>query len=186
MRAQGKPAPSNAELASIERLLALREMEYLRRYAFAKIAYELRLHGRPVEEIAKALLLLEDPARAKADLRELYRQLFSRAYTFNLSDAESQAYRTDVDETFYAADYARAFVLGGMMHAAVRRRFGEDWYANAKVGAFLREQLFAPGTSLSSEEVAERLGFPRTLDFAAAAARAARLCAEADALAQAK
>jgi len=186
LRAQGKPAPGNAELAAIERLLALREMEYLRRYAFAKIAYELRLHGRPLEEIAPALLLLEDPAGAKADLRELYRQLLSRADGFRLSEAESQAYRTDVDETFYAADYSRAFLLGGMMHDAVRRRFGEDWYANAKVGVFLREQLFAPGTSLSSEDVAERLGFPRTLDFAAAAARAQRLCAEADALEQAK
>ena len=186
LRAQGKPAPSNAELASIERLLALREMEYLRRYAFAKIAYELRLHGRPAEEIAPALALLPDPARASADLRELYRQLFSRAYSFQLRDAESQAYRTDVDETFYAADYARAFVLGGMMHEAVRRRFGEDWYANVEVGVFLREQLFAPGTSLSSEDVAERLGFPRQLDFAAAAARAARLCAEADALEKAQ
>ena len=186
LRAQGRPLPTNAELAAIERLLALREMEYLRRYAFAKIAYELRLHGRPLEEIAPALALLEDPARAQADLRELYRQLFSRAYTFALSEPESQAFRTDVDETFYAADYSRAFVLGGMMHDAVRRRFGEDWYANPKVGAFLREQLFAPGTSLSSEDVAERLGYPRTLDFAAAAARAKRLCAEADALEQAK
>ena len=186
LRAQGKPVPSNVELAAIERLLALREMEFLRRYAFAKIAYELRLHGRPVEEIAPALALLEDPERAKGDLRELYRQLFSRADGFSLSEAESQAYRTDVDETFYAADYSRAFVLGGMMHDAVRRRFGEDWYANPEVGAFLRQQLFAPGTSLSSEDVAERLGFPRMLDFAAAAVRAARLCAEADALEKAK
>ena len=186
LRAQGRPSPSNAELAAIERLLALREMEYVRRYAFAKVAYELRLHGRPLQEIAPALALLEDPARAQESLRELYRQLLSRSYTFELNDAESQAFRTDVDETFYAADYARAFVLGGMMHDAIRRRFGEDWYGDARVGAFLRAQLFAPGTSLSSEDVAERLGFPRRLDFAGAAARAARLCAEADALEQAQ
>jgi len=54
------------------------------------------------------------------------------------------------------------------------------------VGRFLKEQLFAPGTALSSEDVAERLGFGRTVDFAAAAARAHRLVAEADALEKSK
>ncbi len=184
--AQGRRPPADAELAAIQRALALREMAYLRRYAFAKIAYELRLHGRPVEEIAAALPLLPAPEKAKADLRELYRQLFSVAYAFELDDQESQAYLTDVDDTFYSADYARAFVLAGMMHEGIRRKFGADWYGNREVGKFLREQLFAPGTSLSSEDVAERLGFGRTVDFAAAAARAQRLVAEADALSGSK
>ena len=49
-----------------------------------------------------------------------------------------------------------------------------------------QEQLFAPGTALSSEDVAERLGFPRAVDFGAAAARAQRLVAEADELEKAK
>jgi hypothetical protein len=186
LEAQGRRSPSNAELAAIQRDLALREMMFLRRYAFAKIAYELRLHGRPAEEIAPALALLSAPAQAAKSPRELYRQLFSVAYTFELDEEESQLYLTDVDDTFYSADYARAFVLAGMMHEGIRKRFGEDWYANKEVGKFLREQLFAPGTSLSSEDVAERLGFGRTLDFAAAAARAARLVAEADALSTAQ
>jgi len=45
LQAQGRPAPANPALAAVQRGLALREMMYLRRYAFAKIAYELRLHG---------------------------------------------------------------------------------------------------------------------------------------------
>jgi hypothetical protein len=178
----GKPRPTKAELSGIERRLALREMTYLRRYAFAKIAYELRLHGRPLAEIAPALVLVPDPQEAARDLRSLYKQLFSVAYGFPLSDDEAQAYRSDVDDTFYAADYARAFVLAGMMHEGMRKKFGDDWYGNPAVGGFLRSELFAPGTSLSAEDVAQKLGFAHELDFGAAAARARRLIAEADAL----
>jgi hypothetical protein len=183
--AQGRPQPSNVDLSGILRRLALKEMMYLRRYAFAKIAYELRLHGRPAAEIAPAAALLPG-ADKTADLRELYRQLFSVAYTFELTDQESLLFRTDVDDTFYAADYSRAFALAGMMHDGVRRRFGEDWYANKEVGRFLRERLFSGGTSLSAEEVAQRMGFPPRVDFEAAAQRAQRLVAEADALEKAK
>jgi hypothetical protein len=178
----GKPRPSARDLAAIQRRLALREMNYLRRYAFAKVAYELRLHGRPASEIAPALSLLPRPDDAAADVRSLYRQLFSVAHAFPLSEDESQAWLSDVDDTFYAADYARAFVLAGMMHDGMRKKFGDDWYGNPAVGRFLRAELFAPGTSLSAEDVAERLGFPHRLDFDAAAARARRLIAEADAL----
>jgi hypothetical protein len=185
LAAKGRPQPGNAELSGVLRRLALKEMMYLRRYAFAKTAYELRLHGRPAAEIAAAAALLPAPDRT-SDLRELYRQLFSTAYTFELSEEESQLFRTDVDDTFYSADYSRAFVLAGMMHEGIRRRFGEDWYANKDVGRFLREQLFSAGTSLSSEEVARRMGFAPALDFEAAAARARRLVAEADALEKAK
>ena len=62
--------PTNAQLAAVLRRTALIEMLYLRRYAFAKIAYELRLHGRPAEEIAPALALI---GKQPADLRGLYR-----------------------------------------------------------------------------------------------------------------
>jgi len=186
LQAQGRPAPPSSALAAMQRGLALREMMYLRRYAFAKIAYELRLHGRPPEQIAPALALLPAPDRTRDDFRELYRQLFSVAYAFELNPDEAQAFLTDVDETFYSADYARAFALAGMMHEGIRKRFGEDWYGSPAVGKFLKEQLFAPGTALSSEDVAERLGFPRAVDFGAAAARAQRLVAEADELEKAK
>lgn len=180
------PAPRNAELAAVLRKTALIEMYYLRRYAFAKIAYELRLHGRPAQEIAVALPLLPAPDKAATDLRELYRQLFSVAYGFTLDEDEAQSYLTDVDDTFYSADYARAFVLAGMMHEGIARRFGADWYGNKEVGPFLRTALFAEGTALSAEDVAERLGFSRKLDFAGAARRAQRLVQEADALAGAQ
>ena len=181
---QGRLAPSNAELAAVLRRTALVEMLYLRRYAFAKIAYELRLHGRGDGEIAPALALL--PAARQRDLRELYRALFSKAYGFELTAQESQRYRVDVDETFHAADYARAFALAGMLQEGLRRRFGDDWYGEADVGAFLKRELFAPGESLSAEEVAQRLGFAPRVDFELAARRAQRLVADADALERAR
>ena len=180
--ANGKPAPSNAELSAILRRTALVEMYYLRRYAFAKIAYELRLHGRPESEIAPALALLPEKP---ADLRGLYRQLFSVAYGFELTEDEAQVYLADVDDSFYSADYARAFVLAGLMHEGIRKKFGDDWYGNPEVGKFLRGELFSEGTSLSADDVAKKLGFAG-LDFAAAAARAQRLVSEADALEKAK
>ena len=179
--AQGRPAPTNAELAAVLRRTALVEILYLRRHAFAKIAFELRLHGRPESEIAPALAALP-PGAPPRDLPGLYRALLSRAWGFELTAEEGQRYRVDVDATFYAADYARAFALAGMMHEGIRRRFGEDWYGNPAVGAFLKRELFAQGQSLTAEEVAQRLGFAPRVDFALAARRAQRLVDEADAL----
>jgi hypothetical protein len=190
LKKSGKPAPSNAQLAAVLRRTALIEMAYLRRYAFAKIAYELRLHGRAPSEIAPAMALLSHPEATQGDsessLKSLYQQLFSRALTFALTDEEAMRFRADVDDTFYSADYSRAFVLAGMMHEGVQRKFGADWYTNHEVGKFLRAQIFAPGTTLSVDDVAGRLGFAPRMDFQLAATRAAKLCADADALEAAK
>jgi len=71
------------------------------------------------------------------------------------------------------------------MHEGIRKQFGEDWYGNPAVGKFLKSELFSRGTSLTADDVAKRLGFAG-LDFAAAARRAQRLVAEADALEKAK
>ena len=189
-KAEGRAQPSNAELSATLRRTAVIEMLYIRRYAFAKIAYELRLHGRPLTEIAPAVALLPHPEKVKdgseASLRSLYQQLFSRAYGFPLSEEEASRFRADVDDTFYSADYGRAFALAGMMHEGMRKKFGEDWYANRAVGQFLKEQLFAPGTSLSAEDVAARMGFGPKVDFQLAARRAKQLVADADALEKAR
>jgi hypothetical protein len=185
LASKGRPAPGPAEQAAILRRTALVEMMYLRRYAFAKIAYELRLHGRPQAAIAPALAVLPVQPLAgegEAALRDLYRKLFSRAWTFALNDEEAMRYRDDVDDTFYAADYARCFALAGQMHEGFRRRFGDDWFGNAEAGRFLSSALFSKGTTLSAEDVAAALGFPPKVDFELAARRAARLVEEADAL----
>jgi hypothetical protein len=182
----GRPQPTGLELSRVVRRTALAEMACLRRYAFAKLAFELRLHGRPLAELGPALALLPHPAlvqgEGEAPLRELYRQLFSVASGVELSPDDARRLRADVDDTFYAADYARAFALAAMLHDALRSRFGEGWTANPAVGPFLRAQLFAFGNALSAEDVAARMGLPPRVDFAAATARAHRLLAAADAL----
>ena len=186
LAAQGAPVPSDVQLAEILRHTALVEMMYLRRYAFAKIAWELRLHGRPLAEIGPALALLPDAALVRGQgegaLRELYRQLFSVASTVTLSTGDAERFRVDVDDGFYAADYARAFALAGMLHDGLRKKFGEGWTDEPAAGAFLRKRLFAAGMSLSAEEVAQRLGYAPRIDFAFAAARANRLLRAADEL----
>jgi hypothetical protein len=183
LRRNGKPAPDAQEMSAIERRLALREMTFLRRYAFAKIAYELYLHGQPPSEISGALALCKGQV---SDPKSAYQQLFSVAYGFEVTGEEAQQYLTDVDDTFYSADYARAFVLAGMLHDSMRAKFGADFYGDKRVGDFLKKQLFAPGASLSAEDVSDRLGFGGKLDFLRSAERARRLIAEADALEAAK
>ena len=179
--AKSFPALTRREVADVVRREALSEMLQLRRYAFAKIAFELRLHGRPASSIAEALAVLPDAAAANADLRELYRQLFSAATGVPLTRADAGRFLTDADDTFYAADYARAFALAAMMDESLRDRFGA-WTSRADAGPWLRRELFADGRALSVYEVAIKLGFAPRLDFALAARRAERLLAEADAL----
>ena len=182
----GVHAPGRAGLASILRHTALLEMYQVRRYAFAKVAYEMRLHGSPLSSIEPALALLGSREGLAGDspeaLRALYRALFARAGGFPLDAGDAERYLADVDPTFASADYARAFALAGMLHEAIRARFGPDWTRNAEVGRFLRVELFAQGTALSPEDVTERLGFGRTVDFDFAARRAGRLAADADRL----
>jgi hypothetical protein len=150
------------EIAAVLRRAALMEMQNVRRQAYAKIAFELKLH--------------EGKASA-AELRESYARLQSEALGVPVDGGR---YFADVDDTFYAADYARGFALAAALEDALRDRFGEGWTARRDVGPWLRRELFAAGRALSADEVAARLG--TTVDFARLARRAERLVQTADAL----
>lgn len=178
---RARPGLSPLALAGVLRRAALAEMLQVRRTAFARIAFELRLHGRPASEVSAALALLPDAAAAEGDLRELYRQLFSVASGVLFTSADAARFLTDVDDTFYAADHARAFALAALLDQELRARFG-SWTSRREVGAFLKRELFAHGRARSVAEVAARLGHAPRLDFALAARRAERLLAQADAL----
>src|SRR5205823_6387959 len=119
----GATAPDRAGLASILRHTALLEMYQVRRYAFAKIAYEMRLHGGSLSSIEPALALLGSREGLDGDspgaMRVLYRALFSRAVGFPLDAEDAERYLADVDPDFASADYARAFVLAEMMHESI-------------------------------------------------------------------
>ena len=67
-------------------------------------------------------------------------------------------YLADMDEGFYSADYLRAWLRSAQVRAYLRERHGRDWWENPATGDFLRG-LFAEGTTPSSEQIAQRIGF---------------------------
>jgi hypothetical protein len=164
------PTMSDGDIAELARVRVFNDLFFIRRYASAKLIYESVLHGG-------------DPALWRgawsgptADLLQLYRVLFERAYGFPLTDEDALRFRTDVDATFYAADYARAFGLANLMHEALRAQFGGtdgNWYENKQVGARLRA-LYADGQKLQPDEIARAFG-AKQLDFRPTESRARRL-----------
>ena len=132
-----------------------------------KLAYESALHsGDP--SLTKGAFDVQGK-----DLQELYRTLFEKAYGFPLSAEDALRFRTDVDDTFYAADYTRAFALANLMHESLRKKYGEDWYGNKAVGAFLKT-LYADGQKIQPDEIVRAFGMEK-LDFRPTEARDARL-----------
>ena len=111
---------------------------------------------------------------AKAgDLQELYRKLFEHAYGFPVSTEDALSFRTDVDDTFYSVDYTRSFALANLMHEGLRKKYGEDWYGNKAVGAFLKT-LYADGQKIQPDEIGRAFGSER-VDFKPTEARYSRL-----------
>lgn len=167
------PVMTDADIARMVRLRVFNGLYFLRRYASAKLVYEAVLHNGPPQLWAGVY------SKPTNDLKELYRDLFSEAYGFPLSQQDALRFRTDVDDTFYSADYTRAFALAHLMHEGLRAKFGGtlgDWYANPQVGPFLKE-IFATGQKLQPDEVAQRFGM--RFDFTAAEHRLQRLGAMA-------
>jgi hypothetical protein len=166
------PLMTDGDINELARVRVLNDLFYIRRYASAKLVYESVLHGGEPELWRGAY---EGPT---ADLMQLYRALFERAYGFTLSADDALRFRTDVDDTFYAADYARAFGLANLMHEGLRAKFGGkngDWYENKEVGPFLKK-LYAEGQKPQPDELAQTFGYDH-LDFRPTEIRAKRLLA---------
>lgn len=120
------------------RFAAFRELVMLRRYA-AKFQYERSLHR-----------LGPGPALAAEYAERLTEATGART--------PAALYLEDVDPHFYCARYLRAWMLTGVMHAALRARFDEDWFLNPRTGDFFRE-LWSLGQREPAEQLArDRLG----------------------------
>jgi hypothetical protein len=166
------PVMSDGDIAGLVRVRVFNDLFFIRRYASAKLIYESVLHGGDPSLWQGAF------EGATADLPQLYRALFERAYGFRLTDEDALRFRTDVDDTFYAADYARAFGLANTMAETLRARFGGDsgdWYGNKDVGALLRK-LYADGQRIQPDEIVKTMG-AGAVDFRGTEARAKRLLA---------
>lgn len=147
------PELTDADIAKLLRNRALWMIYFVRRYAGAKLIYESILHeGDP------ALYKNYFPGDT-SDMQEVYRRLFSDAYGFELTTADALRFRTDVDSSFYSADYSRAFFLSVQFEEGMERKFGEDWLDNPEVGKFLKEKFWSRGNSLQADEAARLLGY---------------------------
>lgn len=138
-----------------------------RRYGWAKLIYESVLHG------GQPSLFQGVYSGQVSDRRKLYKTLFSRAYGYALGAADADGYLSDVDPFFYAADYARAFILADMLHEHLRAKFGPAWFSNKSVGPYLKT-LWAAGNRYTAEEIAKRIGYD-SFDYAATRKRLERL-----------
>jgi hypothetical protein len=161
------PTMSAADVRETVRQRAFEELYFLRRYASAKLIYEAALHGGDAATWSKVY------TGQTKDLQALYRDLFSRAYGFPLTDEDSLRFRTDVDDLLYAADYSRAFGIAPLVHEGLRREIGADWFGDKRAGVELRK-LFADGNSIQPDEIARALGFAK-LTYSPTEARLARL-----------
>lgn len=120
-------------------LAYLEKLTFLRRYA-AKLRYELALHAGESGVEGKDALYEENLVGA---LKIRYpRELFLY----------------DVDRSFYAARYLRAWNMEALISKHLVHYFDEDWYRNPRTGAFLVKQ-WATGQRFRVEELAKEIGY---------------------------
>lgn len=109
----------------------------LRRYA-SKLRYELQLH--------------------RGELAGM-EQVYARTLGENLGvDVAPENYLTDLDPSFYAARYLRAWVFEVQLRRVLEYRFGEAWYASRDAGRLLLD-LWSQGQSRRAEDLARDLGY---------------------------
>lgn len=126
------------EVVSYLRFRAFAKLYRMRRYA-AKILYEIHFH------------------KGGKKPRDAYRRLLSRAYGFDLTRHDAVSYLADIDPTFYAADYFRAWMLEAMLVEQLERRFGTAWFERKGAGRLLA-RLWATGNEMTADDLLARLG----------------------------
>ncbi|HOO55647.1 MAG TPA: M3 family metallopeptidase [bacterium] len=147
------PVMTDSDMGKIIRNNVFWKVYMVRRYNWAKLLYESILHGGEKEYYADFYKGdYDDPHR-------VYKELFSEAYGFKLTDTEALRFRTDVDSFFYAADYARAFLLSEQLDMYMRNNYGKKWFDDTRAGDDLSKKLWALGNKPHANEVAVLAGF---------------------------
>ncbi|HEX9907025.1 MAG TPA: hypothetical protein VGB78_00970 [Thermoplasmata archaeon] len=120
------------------RFVLVNKLMFLRRYA-AKLIYELKLHtGKLNQEFA-----------------EVYRSTLQKSLKFRHSEKD---YLEDVDDSFYCAEYLRAWILEAQLRAALEEGYGEEWFKNPKAGSYLKE-LWSYGQKFNADELVKTIGY---------------------------
>ncbi len=118
--------------------LSLSKLFFLRRYG-AKLSYELKLHT----------------ADTTKGMDEAYKETLEETLKFK---HPKNRFLTDWDDGFYCTQYLRAWIFEEQLRAALKERFGEEWFNNKRAGAFLRN-LWAYGQKYDAVELARMLGY---------------------------
>jgi oligoendopeptidase F len=100
--------------------------------------------------------LLHRGGTSDAELIEAYRDLMTAARLVPLEHPEFGYLSSNED--FYGVNYLEAWFLSAQLRAALRERFGEEWWSRPEAGSFL-EELWGYGAELSPSEIARRLGY---------------------------
>lgn len=146
------PVMTDRDMGLLIRNRVFWDVYMVRRYNRAKLIYETILHGGQ-PSIYEGVY-----SGQTGDPHMVYKDLFSDAYGFQLTDTEALRYRTDVDAFFYAADYARAFMLAAQLNESMRDRFGAEWFTDEGTGETLRTELWKDGGKLQADELAKLAG----------------------------
>lgn len=125
------------------RFALINKLMFLRRYA-SKLVYEMKLHH----------------GRVSPELAEVYRTTLQKGLRFRHTERH---FLEDVDDAFYCAEYLRAWVFEGQLRAAMKEKFGEEWFTDEKSGGYLRE-LWSYGQKFKADELVQTVGYIE-LDF---------------------
>jgi hypothetical protein len=110
---------------------------FLRRYA-AKLSYELELHAAE---------------RPLSDMPALYARTLGESIGI---DWPADTYLADVDESFYVANYLRAWALEVQLRRLLQERFGPEWFVHREAGELLRS-AWREGQRLNGDELLAKL-----------------------------
>jgi hypothetical protein len=104
----------------------------VRRYC-AKLLYEIEFHAAPDAK----------------DMRPRYKELLTDALKVEYTDTD---YLADMDGSFYASEYLRAWAFEAQLRSYFRETFGNAWFTRREAGSLLRE-LWAEGQKHSADEL---------------------------------
>lgn len=119
------------------RFVYLYKLYFLRRYA-AKLAYELELHSKSIQEA---------PGK--------YKSILESALTFKHPTSH---FLIDVDDGFYCANYLRAWIFEAQVKRVLVQRFGENWFEKRGAGIQL-QKWWSLGQKYRAEEMLRDLGY---------------------------
>jgi hypothetical protein len=117
--------------------LLLARLVTIRRYA-AKLLYECHLHA----------------SETLSDAADIYARLQSRSTGFETEQAE---FLFDLDDSFYSANYLRAWAMEVRLREYLKEKFGQKWWTSRRAGNFLKE-MWETGDRYSADEMSSQLG----------------------------